>query len=269
MTHHSLTFRENEIHFWQFSLNEVDDQHLSYLSCLLCTRERERSSKYHFSNDRDLFILARGVLRVLLGAYLDIDPAHIIISYNEWGKPILEPLTSDPTLHFNVSHSAGRVLIGVSRDYAIGVDIEWVDHGLNDVMGVAQTAFSQAELLELQRIPEHDRIEAFYRGWVRKEAFIKACGMGLSLPLDVFDVSLKAYADPVLRLVHDSHYPLDGIVIVDVPSVASHMAAAAVAGRNLYQCHFDGWNSVLRYLPKLSADKDSHRIGCRVTANMP
>jgi len=155
--------------------------------------ERQRAGQFHFDLHRDRFIAARGILRMLLGRYLDTLPNSIVFNYGLKGKP---SLPSDP-LHFNVSHSEGRALFAFSATTALGVDLEAV-RPLPDVLQIARSAFSTSERKALEALAPELQHQAFFRCWTRKEAFIKALGDGLSFPLDRFSVSL----DEPARIIH-------------------------------------------------------------------
>jgi 4'-phosphopantetheinyl transferase len=130
---------------------------------------------------------------MLLGRILDRAPATMGFTSGRHGKPAL----SDSTLRFNLSHSHHLALFAISRDLTIGCDVELHDERfLTD--NIAEHFFSPAEIAELRALPAADQGAAFFAGWTRKEAYIKARGLGLSLPLASFDVSLAASAQPAL-----------------------------------------------------------------------
>jgi 4'-phosphopantetheinyl transferase len=155
----------------------------------LSADERQRATRFHFDKHRSRFIAARGLLRMILGAYTGLAPARIQFIYGPNGKPTLQ----DGPVQFNVSHSEDRALYAVALDMPLGVDLErlrWSD----DLDGIALSTFSPAERLEYRMLAHDRKTEAFFRGWTRKEAFIKAIGDGLSYPLERFDVSLGKHA---------------------------------------------------------------------------
>jgi 4'-phosphopantetheinyl transferase len=153
------------------------------LETLLSTEERARAARFHFDRDRNRFIAARGHLRELLGAMLGVPPAEIKFSYNAYGKP------ETAGLQFNVSHSEWMALMAISRSRVVGVDIERKNRAFVDDR-IPERFFSPAEVQALRALPEGQQTEAFFNCWTRKEAYVKARGLGLSLALDSFDVSL-------------------------------------------------------------------------------
>lgn len=137
-----------------------------------------RVEKFHFKPQKDQFIAARGGLRTLLADYLHQKPAEICFGYGEYGKPYIE----NTDLNFSLSHSGNHIVYAVTRGASIGVDIEEIKQDI-DFLSVGKLVFSEAEYTQFLTVPEDERALAFYRGWTRKEAYIKAIGMGLHFPL--------------------------------------------------------------------------------------
>jgi 4'-phosphopantetheinyl transferase len=172
---------------------------LAGLEPLLTPDERDRADRFKFDHLRRSFVLARGVLRVLLGRYLDIDPASIRFGYDEKGKP---SLARRGPLKFNASHSGDMALYAFTLDCEIGVDVEQV-RPFDDLRRIADRFFCAEETTDLMDLPEEQREAAFFRCWTRKEAYVKAIGEGLAVPLDGFAVSLRP--DQPARLIHIGH----------------------------------------------------------------
>lgn len=158
----------------------------------LSTDERARADRFHFEKDRRHFIVARGGLRKLLGSYLGIAPNVIRFDYADHGKPRLAVALRQqlPQLKFNLAHSGGLAVYAFTTLGEIGVDLERIKP---ELIGddIARRFFSAAEVASLDRLDAQARALAFFTCWTRKEAFIKAKGMGLTLALDQFDVSLS------------------------------------------------------------------------------
>lgn len=156
---------------------------------VLSADERERAARFHFLKDREHFIAARGLLRLLLSRYLDLPPQQLSFSYSPYGKPALAGERDCTSLRFNVSHSHGVALYAFTLEREVGVDVEYIRQ---DVVGesIAEHFFSAQEVTSLRALPAGVQPQAFFNCWTRKEAFIKARGEGLSFPLDQFDVSL-------------------------------------------------------------------------------
>lgn len=178
----------NDVHIWRASL-EQSPTTVETLRQLLSPDEQSRADRYHFEKDRRHFTTARGYLRTLLGRYLGLAPHEIRFSYTEYGKPGLAP-DLDQQLKFNVAHSGGLALYAFTRIGEIGIDLE---HIRPEFTGddIARRYFSQTEVASLNQLPVTARHQAFFDCWTRKEAFIKAKGLGLSLGLNQFDVTLS------------------------------------------------------------------------------
>jgi 4'-phosphopantetheinyl transferase len=156
---------------------------------LLSQAELERSARFRFEEDRQRYVYGRGLLRELAGSYLGAQPKHLEFSYTANGKPQLTSASKDQGLSFNLSHSGARLLLAFAWNREVGVDVELVRRDVETVQ-IAQRYFSQAEQRELVALESAEQIPAFFRCWTRKEAYVKAVGGGLSLPLSQFDVAL-------------------------------------------------------------------------------
>jgi 4'-phosphopantetheinyl transferase len=184
----TLILENTEVHVWRAALDQAMPQVQSLL-CTLTPGERARASRFHFHKDREHFIVARGLLRTILGRYLNVRPGRLRFRYSLYGKPSLAEEFGGDTLRFNVSHSRGLALYALTRDREIGVDLEYIDPDLAHEQ-IAERFFSPREVIMLRALPTDTQKEAFFNCWSRKEAYVKAVGDGLAIPLDQFDVSL-------------------------------------------------------------------------------
>ncbi len=189
-----------EVHVWRSSLS-LPIARVRAFERTLAPDERARAHRFVHEKDRDRFIVSRGVLREILGRYLGRDPRLLRFDYNPFGKPMLSADGGLPALSFNVSHADEIALCAVTRGRETGVDIERIrpDVGVEDV---AARCLSKYEIGTLRGLPASCRLEAFFACWTRKEAYLKAKGGGLSLPLDGFDVSLAPEHPAALLGVH-------------------------------------------------------------------
>jgi 4'-phosphopantetheinyl transferase len=184
----TLLLSEGEVHLWRLNLNLQNDLLLN-LERTLSEDEIQRADRFHFRHDRNRFIASHGWLREILGRYLHVEPEQLRFCYNSYGKPRLDGISGKHLLCFNLSHSHAIGLLALCLDRNIGVDIEHVRPGL-DAMQIAQRFFSTYEVTTLLALTDHLKKEAFFNCWTRKEAYIKAHGEGLSIPLDQFSVTL-------------------------------------------------------------------------------
>jgi len=157
---------------------------------VLNTDELSRADRFRFQKHHDWFVFRRASLRRVLARYTGIDADRITFDYGGHGKPVL-PADANPTgVTFNASHSHGLALIAVSLGRRLGVDVELIQDGLREE-GLAQRFFTANEVAALESLPASQQELGFYLCWSRKEAYVKARGQGLSLPLDSFEVSVS------------------------------------------------------------------------------
>ncbi len=215
----------DEVHVWQSSL-DLDTDTLNQLRQTLSPDEQSRADRFTFPKLRAHFTAGRGMLRVLLGRYLDRDPAALRFRYNLQGKPALADSAGD-VLRFNLAHSHGIAVYAVARQREVGIDVERVRP---EVAGddIAERYFSPRELAALRSLPTEQRLEAFFHCWTRKEAYIKAVGKGLALPLDSFDVSVTPEEAAVLEARHEGAAGRWTMRALEVP--AGYVGALAVEG---------------------------------------
>jgi 4'-phosphopantetheinyl transferase len=182
----NLILSEKEAHVWRADLNLNEGFQNSFLN-LLSADEKNRAKKFRFAKDSQNFIVARGILRLLIGKYLEINPAEVSFQYSEFGKP---SIAHNNSLQFNISHSQNIALFAFTKKFNIGIDVEFVNPNI-EVKEIATSFFSTNEIKNLLALPEQQQTLGFFYCWTRKEAFIKAVGEGLSFPLDKFEVSLE------------------------------------------------------------------------------
>ena len=159
----------------------------------LSPAEQDRARRFHFERDRNRFAGCRSWLRIVLGGYLGLDPADVRFEYGERGKPSLATDQNGERLQFNLAHSGDFGLLGVAVERRVGLDIEQIDR-FRDHLQIAERYFSRREADDLEELPAELRREGFVACWTRKEAFIKALGLGLSLPLSDFSVTVHPHA---------------------------------------------------------------------------
>jgi 4'-phosphopantetheinyl transferase len=184
----SLKAARDEVHVWLLALDQ-SPSHVRSLLPILSEDELNRANRFHFQKDHDHYVVGRGTLRMILGRYLGTEPDRLRFSYTYYGKPALEKEFEGESLRFNLSHSHGLALLAVTRDRELGVDIEWIRAGIVDEQ-IAERFFSEKEVGVLRGLPRDLQDQAFFNCWTRKEAYIKAKGEGLSMPLAIFDVTL-------------------------------------------------------------------------------
>lgn len=183
----SLILSSNDVHLWRAKLDQSDEC-IKQLAQMLSEEEQRKTERFHSDKDRKRFIVTRGVLRTILSRYLDVEPNRLRLGYRSHGKPYLVEKSSGEEICFNLSHSHSLSLYAFTRSRQIGVDIEYI-RPIPEADQIVARFFSLNEHSMWQQLSKDQKQEAFINCWTRKEAYIKARGEGLSLPLDQFDVS--------------------------------------------------------------------------------
>ena len=178
--------RNHEVHVWRGELRWTDPQIIA-LKRFLSKDEIARAEAFFYPELTSRFIAARAILRCILSAYLQISAEEIIFRYNDYGKPLLDHSNG---LCFNLAHSNNYAVFAIALESNIGIDLEAVRSDF-DFVDIAKRFFSTSETESLLTLPSEDQVDAFFRCWTRKEAYIKAKGQGLSLSLQDFSVTLE------------------------------------------------------------------------------
>jgi 4'-phosphopantetheinyl transferase len=197
------------------------------LRTILSRDEQERASRFHFEKDARRFIVARGSVRSILGAYTQSRAEDLRFSYSAEGKPSLHQPVSD--ILFNVSHSRDLALLAVARGRDLGVDVEWMNEEI-EVEKLAKRFFSTQEHRSLLSQRPGKKIAAFFRGWTCKEAFLKAQGMGLSRSLNSFDVDMNVGEPARLLATRPDPTEADHWFLRELEVAQQYAAAVAVEG---------------------------------------
>jgi len=227
----SLQLGADDVHVWRASL-DCDPPVLARLEATLSPDETVRANRFIFLSDRNRFVMARGILRELLGAYLALSPAKLQFCYGDYGKPALKGKTAGSSLQFNLSHSGGLAVYALAFGRRLGIDVE---HFRPQLAGeeIARRYFAVRELVELQKLPPQLRVEGFFLCWTRKEAYVKAQGAGMSIPLDSFTVSLTPGRSEELHAADAAQWSLRSFE----PS-PSHIGAVVGEGRGWQLRHW-------------------------------
>jgi 4'-phosphopantetheinyl transferase len=196
-----LKLESHHVHLWRISLAEY--KFVSEYWPLLSKEEAQKANAFRFSHHRDRYILGRGAVRHILSQYCSLSPTQVTFQYTPHQKPFLA--NNSLQLQFNLSHSNQLGLLGVTKTYPIGVDVE-IFRPLKDLDALAQQFFSKAEARIFLTLPEDQKLEMFYTIWTRKEAFVKAIGEGLTYPLDQFDLTFLPHLPAkIIRIKNSVH----------------------------------------------------------------
>jgi 4'-phosphopantetheinyl transferase len=226
-----LELNQKEVHLWWAWLKRPDAQ-VQRLIATLSADELIRADRFRFERDRQRFIVRRGLLRTILGCYLGIAPDRVLIAYGYYGKPTLADNHSRSTLCFNLSHSNGLALYAVTSKREIGVDIEWI-RAIPEAEQIAEQFYSVSESAAFRALSAEKKQEAFFNCWTRKEAYIKARGEGLSIPLSQFEVSLIPGEPASLLNVEQHPEEVSRWSLHALSPAPGYIAALAIEGKRV------------------------------------
>ena len=200
-----------DIHVWIFELWRHSGEHTGR-NTVLSREEISRSDRFRFSKDRDEFLIVHEAIRHVLSLYVNCSARDIRFTYGKYGKPRLEDRISD--LRFNHSRSNGVAVCAVARGSEVGIDTEYV-RSIKGFDTIITDHFTEKEATAIRDLPKWQQLEAFYTYWTRKEAFCKAVGRGLFLPLDSFEVAASLAGATRLVMVRDMPQEIDSWKLVD------------------------------------------------------
>jgi len=187
-TETQLNWRQrNEVHIWNVHLSKDSkdiDLQLTYLS----SEEKERAAKFYFAKDKIRFIQNRYLLRFIIAKYLAIQISEVEFKYNKYGKPQLAD--DEAKLFFNISHSHGFTVLAFSREYELGIDVELVNREEDINCFINTDIFTPGEINWLKSQTGSNISAACYKLWSAKEAYVKALGIGLTIPLNSIETNI-------------------------------------------------------------------------------
>ena len=220
-----LSLANGEVHIWFVRLLEIS-RHVDSFLKILAPDEVAKANGFFFENNRSEYILARGLLRHIVGCYVGFAPHLLQFCYSSHGKPALTSEWGGDHLAFNLSHARGVAVYAFANDRRVGVDLEYTNRRI-EFDHIAERFFSSREVSLLRQLPSEKKPEAFFSCWTRKEAYIKARGEGLSVDLRSFDV-LSTEGQPV-SVAGDSNEAQQWS-FTDLPAPAGYAAALVVEG---------------------------------------
>jgi 4'-phosphopantetheinyl transferase len=180
----------DEAHIWLTLPDELSNSKLlDAYHALLSPEEQERRRRYHFDEHRHEYLVTRALVRTVLSRYAEVDPAAWVFEANAYGRPAIARPTAAAGIRFNLSNTKGLITCVVAADRDVGIDVEDAERAVR-ALDVADRFFSPLEVAALRALPEGAQGERFTAYWTLKEAYIKARGMGLAIPLDHFSFLL-------------------------------------------------------------------------------
>lgn len=248
-----LPLHPGQIDVWTQNLASMSSD--DWLACerLLPLAERDRYERFRVESARRQYLAARGLVRMALSRYRLVAPKSWRFDSNEYGRPFIRDALADD-LHFNLTHTDGFVACAVATSYSIGIDVERLDREV-DHLGLAPTVFASTEVAQVEAVTDATmRNRMFFRLWTLKEAYIKARGMGLSIPLKDFSfrfqrdeprISFSAAIEdeptawrfwefdvaPIFRMAVGARVPSAQTDLVLQPSVSIARQVAELEGR--------------------------------------
>jgi len=234
-----LDLQPHQADLWRIFL-DLPPATIKAMESGLSADESQRAARFHSATNRDLYIAAHGCLRDILARYLRLGPGQLTYSVNQYGKPALD----GHDLEFNLSHSGDFALVAMTRGRKIGVDVERIRSDMEHE-NIASRFFSPGEVSELRALPSSQRVDGFFHCWTRKEAYIKAQGLGLSLPLDSFDVSLTPNEPAVLRATRPDLQETMRWTLLSLDVGVGYTAAMAVEKQDL-EIRFWDWKTPIQ-----------------------
>lgn len=216
-----LSLPKKEVHIWRTPLKRDEDE-VDDLETLLSEREASRADRYLFSKQRRSYVVVRGILRKISGLYTNESAELIEFEYNSFGKPFL----SEVNLHFCTAQSDDYALLAFVCANKVGAEIRKWDKEIN-IGEVIQDSFSAKERIQYKKLPTEMHYQAFYKGLVSKEAFIKALGRGQHLEMPDFDVDLDPREPMQLLAIKGETQSVKKWTLHDVSSSDNCYAAIA------------------------------------------
>ena len=211
-----MLLRAQQVHIWQAELN-VTESAISQLAHYLTKDELVKANRLVSKLLQHRYIAAHGFMRDVLSRYLCCKPNEIEFNYGAHGKPYL----SHSSLQLNLSHSDSQALLAITLSQPVGIDIEKINK-TRDLLAIAKRYFSTNEFNQLQYLEQDQMVESFYTCWTRKEAYMKATGVGLSMGLDTFEVSID----------QNNCDQIDQFLVMNIAAADDYCAALAVAITN-------------------------------------
>jgi len=235
----SLSLEPGRIDLWRINLLQPEWV-IDRCRRVLCSTELERFARFHFRRHRDRYVVRHGAVRCILAAYLCVPPPEVRFQAGGYGKPEIVDAKNHSKLKFNLSHSGDVALVAVTAGLRIGIDVERVRSDASCV-GIAERYFCEGEIAKLKEFPADQQTEAFFDCWTRKEAYVKARGEGLSMPLDSFEVTFGARAPALVTVAAAKPDEIEFWGMYALQGIPGYKAAMVVEGR-VHQIKYWDWD---------------------------
>lgn len=234
---------KNDVHIWRANL-DIPATEIEKYSNYLSEDEIARANKFRFPQHRQRFMVARSILRQLLGIYLDICPKTIVFEYSDRGKPQLAKFNNGRQLQFNLSHSQGYALYGFTQNNFIGVDLEYLRE-MPDAVKIARRFFSPREFQFIASLDRERQTKVFFQLWTAKEAYLKAIGTGLAGSLAAVDITLDSAENVSLLAIDGDESSIEDWSLYSCVPASDCVATIAIKTQTGdRQLNFWDWNRI-------------------------
>lgn len=257
-TKDKLSLNKNDIHLWFIKPQELlsEPDLLTQYSDLLTPEELVKQQRYKFANDRHDALVTRAFVRDLLSYYADIKPQDWLFEKGSKGKP--EIVNAPLPLRFNLSHTKNLIVCAVTLTNDIGCDVENTARS-NDVTSIAKRYFSKQETDELFTLAQSEQRSRFFDYWTLKEAYIKAWGLGLSIPLADFSFHINDHINE-----HTNEHTGDTQALTNSAFLIKSDIRLSFAQHR--EDNPDIWRNWLLYPNKSIDEQQEHRIALSLRA---
>ena len=234
------TLDKDRVHVWRARL-DIGNPEVDRLVTVLSPDEIARADRFRFARHRRRFIVARGILRQLLGNYLDIEPRDLQFDYGDRGKPYLKDVDKLIPLQFNISHSQEYALYGFTYHHLIGVDLEYLRE-MSDLIKIARRFFSNREYELLVEASDEVRAKLFFQLWTAKEAYLKAIGTGIADSLADVDLAIDEVLSPRLLAIKNDKLAAAKWSLCSCVPATGYIASVAIKTRSIVPIDFWHWH---------------------------
>ena len=221
----NLTLARDELHIWRAQVDQPNVLLLKF-SNILTRDETERAKQFQLQQARARFLTCRSILKNILKRYSNVEERYLRFDYGRYGKPYL----SNTDLRFNSSHSHNLALYAIGLDQEIGIDTEYIRPVL-DRDEIVDRYFTASEKIMYGRLTPDAKGPAFFNGWTRKEAYLKATGVGLNQPLRTVEVSLEPGKPARLLRINGNSREAAAWSLYELSLGTDYAGALAVKGR--------------------------------------
>jgi 4'-phosphopantetheinyl transferase len=189
-----LFISRSELHVWKIDLTQFSKEYGNHMA-ILSELEQRNLNAFRFAKDRLRYAITHSMKRLIIANYLKTNPKTLAFTLGKHGKPAISRSCNWLNLHFNLSHSHHLIVIAITVSDVLGIDVEYHTKTLT-IEALAEMVFSSCEKNTFNSLPSRsEKVKAFFRCWTRKEAYLKACGIGIQMDLKCISVAMGESPD--------------------------------------------------------------------------